>query len=658
MRFSKPGFKITKTHIKRKIAKAAGIASLLALFAAFIGQVDFRSSADAGGLTATYFGNHFLTDPKFTRVDDAIDFDWAASKPHAKIPRDNFSIRWEGFIEPRFSEVYTFHTSSDDGVRLWIDGQLIVDNWTEHSVTTNTGQIALTAGAKYTIKMEFYERWGDAVARLSWSSTSQVHEVVPKSVLTPLAQEFGTNKTEQTVSAASVNQSAAQAQYFSGRNFDTLLLTRSDREINFDWSGSSPDGSVPSDNFTARWTGTVIPPTDGNYTFYSLSDDGVKVWVNDLLVINNWSDHPLTENIGILNLSAGKPYSVKVEYYENSGQSTMMLLWSAENLPKQVVPFTSVPQTVAAAQAPDTSTPVVEEKIVTATNNPFAGAKLYVNANNDPARWVREHSSWDQYNASLMEKISSQPEVHWLGNWNWNIKGDVTNMMNDVTGQGALPVFVIYNLPFRDCGNYSAGGINDPQAYRSWIGQIAETIGNRKAVIIMEPDGLTLTDCLNQEQKDTRFSLIRDAVNKFKSQGQAVYLDAGHPGWLAPNIIAERLKSAGIDQADGFALNIANFFTNDRNTEYGKQVSDLVGGKHFVVDTGRSGSGPTPDFQWCNPPGRSLGTKPTTDTGNSLVDAYLWVKGPGGSDGSCNGAPPAGQFWPEYALGLAQRTNW
>ncbi|HEX5430272.1 MAG TPA: glycoside hydrolase family 6 protein [Patescibacteria group bacterium] len=290
-------------------------------------------------------------------------------------------------------------------------------------------------------------------------------------------------------------------------------------------------------------------------------------------------------------------------------------------------------------------------------NDPFGGAKLYINPNNDPSNYVRQNNG--NSNAKLMEKIASQPEVEWLGNWNSNISGDVANMMNTIDSQGALPVFVVYDIPFRDCGGYSAGGVNDASSYHNWISQIANTIGARKAVIILEPDAVTLTDCLSVSQKSDRNAMLTDAVKQFKSQGNtAVYIDAGHPDWIAPADLAARLKAAGEDMADGFALNIANFYTNDQNAAYGKQISDLLGGKHFIVDTGRSGSGPASGDAWCNPSGRSLGTPPTTNTGNSLIDAYLWVKGPGGSDGNCNGGPSAGQFWPDYALGLAQRTNW
>ena len=119
--------------------------------------------------------------------------------------------------------------------------------------------------------------------------------------------------------------------------------------------------------------------------------------------------------------------------------------------------------------------------------------------------------------------------------------------------------------------------------------------------------------------------------------------------------MAARLKRAGIDRADGFSLNVSNFLGTDANITYGEAVSARVSGKHFLIDTSRNGMGGPTDGQWCNPPGQALGQVPTTRTGHRLVDAYLWIKYPGESDGPCNGGPAAGTWWPEYALGLAQR---
>jgi endoglucanase len=135
-----------------------------------------------------------------------------------------------------------------------------------------------------------------------------------------------------------------------------------------------------------------------------------------------------------------------------------------------------------------------------------------------------------------------------------------------------------------------------------------------------------------------------------------VYLDAGNPGWAqGPDDLAAALRKSGIAGADGFAVNVANFYPTDRNAAYGNRLSAALGGKHFVIDTSRSGNGSLGSDAWCNPPGRALGEPPTTETGRPNVDAYLWIKNPGESDGECGrGEPRAGEFWLPYALGLAR----
>jgi len=145
----------------------------------------FRVVGSGRGLRGEYFGNMELADLKVTRIDPTIDFDWGNDSPHPSVGADRFSVRWTGQVEPLFSETYTFHTISDDGVRLWVDGKLVVDNWSDHAPTENTGQIALEGYRRYEIKMEFYENGGGAVAKLLWSSPSQPRETIPATQLYP-----------------------------------------------------------------------------------------------------------------------------------------------------------------------------------------------------------------------------------------------------------------------------------------------------------------------------------------------------------------------------------------------------------------------------------------------------------------------------------------
>ncbi|HYC79564.1 MAG TPA: glycoside hydrolase family 6 protein, partial [Candidatus Binatia bacterium] len=272
--------------------------------------------------------------------------------------------------------------------------------------------------------------------------------------------------------------------------------------------------------------------------------------------------------------------------------------------------------------------------------------------------WVNNNRNSRSYEASLVEKVSSQPTAQWLGGWNSNIYEDVRKTSEAAANQNKTAVFVAYNIPQRDCGGYSSGGMGSYDSYRSWVGSIAAGIGSRKAIVILEPDALAMVDCLSGNDKENRFNALRDAVSMLKKNGNtAVYLDAGHAKWIDAGDMSERLKKSGIDQANGFALNTSNFFTTSDSISYGEQISSKTGGKHFVIDTSRNGNGPAQDNQWCNPWGRKLGQKPTTNTGNSKVDAYLWIKAPGESDGNCNGGPSAGTFWPEYTIELVKQSG-
>jgi endoglucanase len=215
-------------------------------------------------------------------------------------------------------------------------------------------------------------------------------------------------------------------------------------------------------------------------------------------------------------------------------------------------------------------------------------------------------------------------------------------------------VFVAYNIPNRDCASYSTGGSTSGDAYRRWIRDFADGVGGKRAIVILEPDALAGMDCLNAPAREERVALIREGVQALKAQGASVYIDAGNAQWHPPAEMAKRLQQAGIAMAEGFALNVSNVQATSLDVAYGERLSRLVGGKHFIIDTSRNGIPGTDPRQWCNPRGRALGVAPTTNTGHPLIDAFLWVKPPGESDGTCGGGPPAGSWWSAYALELSR----
>jgi endoglucanase len=378
-------------------------------------------------------------------------------------------------------------------------------------------------------------------------------------------------------------------------------------------------------------------------------------------------------------------------------------------------------------------------------------------------------------NALLLTAMETVPQAVWLTSGTPSeVSATVTSTLREANFERAVPVLVLYNIPGRDCGSYSAGGAENTADYEAWIDAIAAAIGNHKVVVILEPDALAdlPSDCgydptlvnIPQATAD-RYTQITYALTTLNAGAQTlVYLDAGNSHWQAVPIMTQRLVTAGIQQAQGFFTNVSNYNLNDYETTYDTWISNCLafgmdpeqGGwrlgnysycasqyysplgavdpdniatwiyttewyqqnmgtavptTHFVVDTSRNGQGPldasiyaNPPYNqpasvittltngnWCNPPERGLGTHPTASTGVSLLDAYLWVKTPGQSDGTCDAAggvrawdyadytqagwptdatrqavfdplwglddPAAGAWFPQQALNLAQQAN-
>lgn len=288
---------------------------------------------------------------------------------------------------------------------------------------------------------------------------------------------------------------------------------------------------------------------------------------------------------------------------------------------------------------------------------------FWVNPDGTAARQVAVYQEEGHKNeAALIRRIAEQPTAEWPTPD--NTEDQIRGYTSAAQHSGRVALLVLYNIPHRDCGNYSGGGAGDGNTYRAWMRTVARGIGDRPALVILEPDALLhLVDgCTPAAFKEERYDLLKGAVATLKRlRNTRVYIDAGNAGWAKPDQFGDALKWAGIRQADGFAVNVSNFYTTAQSIRYGRAISAKVGGKHFVIDTGRNGNGPytqgDPKERWCNPPGRALGEPPTVRTADKLVDAYLWVKRPGESDGTCKGGPRAGQWWPRYALELARNSK-
>ncbi|ROO59799.1 endoglucanase [Micromonospora sp. Llam0] len=277
---------------------------------------------------------------------------------------------------------------------------------------------------------------------------------------------------------------------------------------------------------------------------------------------------------------------------------------------------------------------------------------FYVDPNSSPARWAAANPG-DGRAAAIRTEIAQKPMARWFGNWSGDIWSTVSGYVGAADAVDKLPLLVAYNLPGRDaCGGHSGGGAGSVAAYDSWIASFASAIGSRPAVVVLEPDSLGDFSCMSQAQINDRVGMLSRAVGQFRSKAPNTwaYIDAGNPGWVDAQTMAQRLNMAGVANARGFALNVSNYFTTGENTNYGNQVASALQRfgyrKPYVIDTSRNGNGS--NGQWCNPGGRRIGT-PTRMGGGA--EMLLWLKTPGESDGNCGvgGGSSAGQFLPEVA---------
>lgn len=307
--------------------------------------------------------------------------------------------------------------------------------------------------------------------------------------------------------------------------------------------------------------------------------------------------------------------------------------------------------TQTSTPTPTATTTPTPTPTVTPTTTPVPSGTFWVNPNTQAATAAAAASGDTR---RLLEKISTNAAGSWIGNWNSGTTSqqEVRTVTQAAAAKGQTALLVIYAIPGRDCGNHSSGGVATSE-YAGWIDQVAAGIVG-KPWIVLEPDALAqLGDCDGQGD---RVGYLKYAAQKLTQAGGRVYIDAGHSAWLSPSVAAQRLNQIGWEHAVGFALNTSNYRTTAESRSYGQQISQLTGGKTFVIDTSRNGNGPN-GSEWCNPSGRALGEKPALVNSGGL-DATLWVKLPGESDGACNGGPAAGQWFQSQALELARNAKW
>jgi endoglucanase len=288
-----------------------------------------------------------------------------------------------------------------------------------------------------------------------------------------------------------------------------------------------------------------------------------------------------------------------------------------------------------------------------------APGRLYRHPASQVLDWVRAHPG-DPRTQVIASRIADQPAAVWFADFQpETVASRVRAVTSGAAAQGRVPLLVAYAIPDRDCGGASQGGAPDLGAYDGWIDAFAAGLGSGEVIVVLEPDAIAQSECLSAGDRAARFASLARAgrVLKAANPRARVYYDAGHSGWHPAAKQAALLRQAGAASAassDGIFSNVSNFHRTADEIAYDRAVLDALGGPASlgaVIDTSRNGAGAPPDGEWCDPAGRRIGRAPTLTTGMGRVDAYLWVKLPGESDG-CKGEP--GTFTPSYAYDLAR----
>ena len=242
-----------------------------------------------------YFDNTNLVGTPRVRNDTKIDFSWGNGSPVKGVGTDGFSVRWTRRLAFE-AATYRFYVRVDDGARLWVDGQLVIDQWRDGSTRTFTAERTMSAG-KHDIRLEMYERSGQATVA------------------------FWREKVE--------SYPDWKGEYFGNVGLSgNPILVRNDKGIDFDWGNGAAAPGLPADNFSVRWTRQLGFPA-GYYRFFVETDDGARLWVDGQLVVDQWRDGPASQ-MGEIYLNEGQ-HHLRVETYERSGLARARMWWARQD---------------------------------------------------------------------------------------------------------------------------------------------------------------------------------------------------------------------------------------------------------------------------------------------------------------------------------------
>ncbi len=300
------------------------------------------------GLRGDYYNGRNFEHKVLSRVDQQLSFHWQPGQQVGPgIDQQAFSVRWTGKLYAPVAGTYNFIINTDNGVRLWVDGRLLIGSWDVYSLTQFKKEIKLAGDQYYDLKIEYTNYMGPAIFRLAWESpvegtaTSGLPHYTPEDVI-PAKYLFTQPPPDQTAVASAAEVTVSRTgnpgggngllgEYFRGDYFDEKAFSRIDRKIDFRWEGS-PGPALYDTDFSVRWTGKLLAPADGNYKFMVNVNDGARLWVGGKLVLDEWRLEPGREYQAEIELQGGRYYDIKLEYFNGPQYGIMQLSWeSPEN---------------------------------------------------------------------------------------------------------------------------------------------------------------------------------------------------------------------------------------------------------------------------------------------------------------------------------------
>lgn len=299
------------------------------------------------GLLAFYFGKTNFEGSVFVRLDETIDFDWALGEPAPGVPKDSFAVIWNGELEVPTNGNYILYLAADEGAELFLENKSVLQSRGRgRLVEAKSDAVPLETGKRYSLKLTYVDVSGPAGVHLYWSGPGVPKSIIPKDRLQ--ARSFLPEHAADALSGQGL-----LATYYKNPDRSGETLTRVDAEVNFSWQDRDPVAGFPRTNFGVRWTGKLLADESQDYTLYALSDEPMRVWIDNRLLIIPSAQFYLTETKETVPLLGGEKHDIRVEGQSTRANATFRLMWSSASTPKSVIPsthlFPSEPSSARAA---------------------------------------------------------------------------------------------------------------------------------------------------------------------------------------------------------------------------------------------------------------------------------------------------------------------